>query len=293
MKNILKKTYYRFTKKDQLKSYNIKLSYIFHTEKIYDDDLFDQLMRFCKSYFEFTNVKPICAIIPPTNALLKKEMMVNNFSEEEFINRVNKLSNFADIGYHGHFYLNNKPTYFNAIHCNSYKKSDLTEQFINDINWFDKNKISHNNIYSAGWWFMNQDLIALLVKHGFQFDFSFSKSPYFYNQFSNKILNLNKIKFGENFEVQIAKNKKITCIQNLIGFHSSKFPEDFDRNIMKLIDSKNNIIGVVNSHDYDLSYENTLNCIKYQIKFNKVKFCSYQDLLSENNIKLIKLITSD
>jgi hypothetical protein len=292
IKNIAKRMLYTFSPKRQLKSHNIKLGYIFHTERLYDDQIFNRLILFCQKYKVITGVEPICAVIPPSNLLLKQDMRANNFSESDYTSRIIELSNHSTIGYHGHFYLENNPVYYNAIHCNNFKVENLRTQFENDIQWFEKNQIAHNNIYTAGWWFFNEDLLQLLLQHGFQFDFSFSRAPFFYNQFSNEVMNENNIPTGEVFEISVDGKKKLTCIQNFIGMHTTNFPEDFDRNMKRLNLTTKELVGVVNSHDYDLHFENTLKCIEFQIKYNKITFLSFNDLIANKPAKSIQLHTT-
>lgn len=292
MKNFAKSVYYKFQKRGLLSSYNIKLGYIFHTEKIYNDAIFNKLILFCKEYNLLTGAKPICSLIPPTNFLLKEEMDKCGFSEKDFVTRVKVLSQFSTIGYHGHFYLDNKAEYYNAIHCNNYKYFDLKQQFSDDINWFEINDISHNGIYAAGWWFMNNDLFKLLIENDFKYDFSFSQAKFFYNQFSCLFMNENKIKFGDSFFLtDNNKINKLLCIQNFIGMHNTKYPQDFERIMNSLlpknVDSNNSIVGVVNSHDYSLDFPNTLNCIKYLLTYSNVTFYSFSSLVRKikNNTK--------
>jgi len=292
MKSLLKKISYAFYKKGQLKSHNIKLGYIFHTERLYDDRLFNQLILFCKKYKAITCAEPICTVIPPSNLQLKRELNERAFPEKEYASRIIELSQYSTIGYHGHFYLDNNPFNYNAIHCNSFNANNLTEQFENDINWFEKNQIPHNNIYAGGWWFFNENLLQLLLQYGFQFDFSFSKAPFFYNQFSNEIMNENNIPTGEVFEIGFDGEKKLTCIQNFIGMHTTSFPEDFDRNMKKLDLNIKELVGVVNAHDYDLNFDNTLRCIEFQMKFNNIKFLSFNDLIGEKPFKSIRLFSA-
>jgi hypothetical protein len=280
LKNILKSIYYKASRRGRLKPYNIKLGYIFHTEKIYNTQIFNNLISFCKEYYIITGAKPICTIIPPTNLLLKKEMDENNFSEIDFLSRIIELSQYSTIGYHGHFYLNSEPKYYNGIHCNNFNEANLVEQFNNDVKWFENNSISHNNIYAAGWWFINKELVKLLIENNFEFDFSFSRASFFYNQYSNEILNKHKIDTGKVFSLHVNSKRKLTCIQNFIGMHTTAYPEDFDRNLMKLKLDNKELIGVVNSHDYDLDIKNTLKCIKYQINVNKIRFESFEVLTS-------------
>ncbi len=285
MKDLIKKIYYKFSEEAQLLAYTINLGYVFHVEKVYSDDIFEKLILFCKEFQKLTNTKPICAIIPPTNLLLKMQMSNTGFSEKEFISRIHKLSDYATIGYHGHFYLAGKIGDCNAIHCNSFNQADLIEQFSRDVKWFEQNSISHNHIYTGGWWFINEEVIKLLIKHKFKYDFSFSQAKFFYNQFSNAFMKKNNIQPGESFNIFIGNEKeKLLCIQNFIAMHTTKFPQDFDRNMKSLLNKnyKENITGVVNSHDYDLNIPYTIKCIKYQININKVKFIPFEQLIAQN-----------
>ena len=54
IKNELKKALYTFYPKNSLSAYNLQLGYIFHTELIYHQQTFAELIRFCKQYFELT-----------------------------------------------------------------------------------------------------------------------------------------------------------------------------------------------------------------------------------------------
>jgi hypothetical protein len=183
MKDLFKAAYYFFQKKNSLLKLNLHLAYIFHTEKIYDDQIFSRLLSFCIAYQDLTGAKPICAIIPPSNPLLRKEMEATGFSEADFCIRIAKLSQWATLGYHGHFYLDEKPLYHYAIHSYNFRYLDLEKQFLQDVRWFEENGISHNGIYAGGWWFFNKALLSLLLNNDFRYDFSFSQCKYFYNVF--------------------------------------------------------------------------------------------------------------
>jgi hypothetical protein len=295
MKDLIKKVYYLLPNNYSLSDYNLNLAYIFHTEKIYDEVIFDRLKNFCTRFKQISGAKPICTIIPPTNLLLKKEMNSKHISESHFTEKVIELSQISTLGYHGHFYLDNNPEYYNAIQCDNFISKYLTQQFNADIEWFDKNNISHHGIYTGGWWFINEPLLNLLFENNFKYDFTFSHSNYFYNKFSIEIMNKNNIVPGEAFYLTNNTNKnKILCIQNFIGVHGTRFPLDFNRNFIALY-KHNKIppinIGVVNSHDYDLNLEYTLNCIQHLLGKNKVKFHSINEIDSLiNRQKAIKLV---
>jgi hypothetical protein len=281
MKNSLKKIYYLTHNKLSLKKYNLNLTYIFHTESIYDDIIFKRLIKFCKKYFDLTGTLPICAIIPPTSIHIKEKINAIGLTDNEFIKRVKALEKVSTLGYHGHFYLDNNNSYQNAMHCNSYNSEELLEQFQRDINWFKCNNINHNGIYTGGWWFINQKLICMLLDQKFKFDFTFSHAHFFYNQYSMHIMNENDIAPGEIFILR-KNNNELKCIQNFIGAHRSIFTQDFNRKMISLL-NKHTInkvnYGVINSHDYDLDFDNTIACIKH-LQDNSIKFLGINDLVS-------------
>ena len=52
----------------------IRLGYIFHTEQIYDQNLFTQLLEFCESYRKITGKPPICTLMSGVNPLVVEGM---------------------------------------------------------------------------------------------------------------------------------------------------------------------------------------------------------------------------
>src|SRR5690606_35241076 len=115
----------------------------------------------------------------------------------------------------------------------------LENQIINDLNWFSKHELNHNGLYAAGWWFVNKELIYILIKNGFTFDFSFSRHIHFINQFSLKLMNENNIQAGDPFQIFAPEIGALTEIQNLIGAPSTPFIQDFNRHLLKIIKNKN------------------------------------------------------
>lgn len=286
MKNLAKRAYNLIASKISLQKYQLKLIFVFHTEKIYNDVIFSDLKEFCVQYFHLTGAKPICTIIPPTNLKLKMEMKEASFTEKSFIERLITLEEICTLGYHGHFYQNDEPEYWNAIHCNSFERKALETQFAKDLDWFKLNGFNHNGIYAGGWWFMNQVLIDLLVQNDFCYDFSFSHSPYFYNQFASRVMKFNGIESGEVFELTNSNQTgSLKMVQNFIGVQSNSDVLGFDRNMKALLRSsslKDEYIGAINSHDYDLNVLFALEGIKHLLKDAKALFMSFENLKSRD-----------
>ncbi len=273
---------YSFYPKSSLAPLNLHLGYIFHTEWIYHRATFTGLLDFCKQYTQLTGARAICTIMTGENPKVRAGMKQENCSMEEFVQRVQQLSELATIGYHGHFWNDESKSNQDifAIHTSTFVSRKLQEQFEKDLNWFQKHAVSHHGIYAGGWWFMNQYLAQKLLENSFQVDYSSSQAPYFYNAFSMNLMVQNSISAGESYVLkQRQTNKKLLCIQNLIGAHNSVFPLDFDRNL-KNLDLAKNPIGVINAHDYDQSFTTTLKCIAHLIEDAKVTFCSHEKLVA-------------
>ncbi len=289
---LVKKSIYSVYSSKSLQAFDLNLGYIFHTEWLYHTATFDQLLAFCKNYTSLTRAKVICTIMTGVNPLVQAGMKKENCSAELFLERVNKLAQVATIGYHGHFWTNTHrftEAAF-AIHSNTFEPKLLQPQLEADLNWFQQNKIEHNGIYAAGWWFTNRYLLEQLLQANFTVDYSFSKAPYFYNAFSMKLMQENNIKTGEAFFVRPKESsKRMLCIQNLIGAHDSPFVLDFDRNLKKILDSKN-VYGVLNAHDYDRSFTYTLNCIEHLLKDANAKFFGHTELVEFASMAHVKEI---
>ena len=294
VKNIVKSVYYTFNKVGFPKGVTFKLGFIFHTEGIFNPGIHKTLIRFCKDYFSITNTQCICVVMTPPNKRIEKGMIEFGCSNQEYINRMQELSEVAHIGFHGHFW--HDPLKFENEDFDIRKKNTdydyrvFYQQFEEQVNWLYGNNITHNHTYSGGWWFINKDLIELLLKHGFQYDYTISKSPNLWNPFTLELVKNNNIKFGESFYTKL-NNKKLLHIQNLHSGHDTPFPQDSTRFMNTLIEKElPNITGVLNSHDYCLDYDYTINWIRYLNELPQVTFLNHQDLI-KTNLEDAKTIT--
>jgi hypothetical protein len=226
----------------------------------------------------------------PENYLIAQEMADVKCNELEYIDRVNFLSEYATIGYHGHFYSNSGLKEINKGVINDLA---VSVQFDKEVEWLERHFPSYKKIYSAGWWYMSDIVIRKLNEYSFEYDFSFSYSPYFGCDYSKNIMSKHRVKFGEAFTIN---NNPTRYIQNFIGCHDSKYPQDFIRRFNNLkAQSPNNtnmIEGVINNHDFNLANGNdlyTLKCIERIVSDSKCKIIKYSDFgLNEKNIILTR-----
>lgn len=293
-KDILKKIYYKLIPVSFPAHTNFKLGFVFHTEEIFNSSIHNNLIRFCKEYTSITGVKCICVTMTPPNKRVEKGMKTFGCSNDEYVNRMLEISTVAQLGFHGHFW--HDPEKFEDAgfdirkNNTNYNYTIFYKQFEEQINWFCENNVSHNNTYSGGWWFINKDVIELLLKHNVNYDYTISKSPNLWNPFTQALVKQNNIKYGESFYTSM-NNKKLLHIQNLHSGHDTAFPKDSIRFMNTIIDKDySDIIGVLNSHDYCLDYKNTINWISYLNKLPNVKFLDHNDLIEASKIKASKTI---
>jgi hypothetical protein len=137
------------------------------------------------------------------------------------------------------------------------------EQFRADLAWFAANGLDHHGLYAGGWWFVNRDVHRLLLDHRFTTDFSCSKSRWFRNQYVHRMMRAHGVRCGEPFWVS-SGDRALLCIQNLIG--------------------------VVNTHDYDLNPEHTLGCLQYLARTGQVTFAGVEELRERADARVEKAI---
>ncbi|MBA9076991.1 hypothetical protein [Rufibacter quisquiliarum] len=284
MKTLLKKALYQFKSYPIPSSYNLQLGYIFHTEMVFNDKMFKDLLHFCSEFKAITGTQPICTVMSGVSPKVADGMRQHKCEDKKLADRYHELGGFATLGYHGHFYLN--PALFKRkeaeIRSNNFSKQNLKEQFTRDLEWFSSHNLPHNGLYAAGWWFMNQHLLAMLIEAGFAYDFSFSKHIHFRNQFSHKLMLENELRAGEPFEITIPGQGSIKEIQNLTGSPSTPHFQDFTRNLLHILDpSQPRVTGVINSHDYDLDLKNTLLLFRNLEKLSNVSFFDANQLLDK------------
>ncbi len=294
IKNTIKHAYYWVNPIFLPPQYTFEIGYIFHTEEIFNPDIHKKLISFCSEYLEITGTKCICVTMTPPNMRVAKGMRLFGCSNREYINRMQELSSVAHIGFHGHFW--HDPIKFEDADFDIRKNNTgyvyevFYKQFSDQINWFYENNIVHNNTYSGGWWFINKDLIELLMQHDILYDYTMSRSPNLWNPYSTQIMNDAAIKYGESFVTSNAQHK-LLHIQNLHSGHNTPYPMDATRFMNTLVDNEfKKVRGVVNSHDYNLDYDYTINWIKYLKKHEQVKFLDHHQLVNIEKSQLKEIV---
>ena len=272
---------------------DLTIGYVFHTERIYDARVFDQLMTFCRAYKQLTGKRATATLIPPTNLRLRYELSKAGFPEAAFIDRARALADVSTLGYHGHYWLD-EDAYTRAapktngrvqqleMRRGQFLQAPFKRQFHRDLAWFEQNDLPHNNAYAAGWWTMNEWIVEALFEYGFRVDYSISKSPWFQSEFAAEQLARHGLRTGEVFAMHNAEtpeDRGLVFVQNLIGCHTTPFPEDFVRVLNRFLPAGGTVTGVVNSHDYDLHPTFTLRCLE-RLSKKGVRFFEHHDVLT-------------
>lgn len=150
-----------------------ELSYInfcIHSERLYDDTVYKSLLRFSKDVLSLTGSKITVCVSSPLCPLVREPIIKNNSSLDVFTARVKDVANFAQIGYHGHFYRENENKNI-QISRDNYDKDIVREQIHREMEWF---KIAgiYPKVYVAGWWFLASDIVLDLERFGIKVDVS-------------------------------------------------------------------------------------------------------------------------
>lgn len=301
MNNLLKKIYYTLFKPELAQGYNLSLGFIFHTEKIYDEVIFNRLLTFCKEFQSITGKRVLCTIMPPVSFRVNAEMQQSKATEEKFIENLKTLQHIADLGFHGHFWRSATEHFEspeNQIRNSVYQSSDddfVKQQFTDQVKWFKQTNFTPVKSYAAGWWFTHRIIMQLQAWSEIVYDFSFSKLKWTSGTWGKTIMHDAQLAFGEPFVLEV-DGRKIECIQTVMGTPNTKFPQDFIRIINAQLESANKMpMGMITTHDYDLDGDNlkyAIAQIRYLKTLNNIQFFSQEDLpvlLRERQIKSIKI----
>ena len=301
MSAFIKKLYYTLVEPDLKKGYTLVLGFIFHTEKIYDEDTFNRLLTFCKEYHTLTGQRALCTIMPPVSFRVKDEMQRAAATEIKFVENLKTLQIVADLGFHGHFWQSMQHSFEsidNQIRNSTYQPAHdglIKEQFKDQITWVQRTPVAITKTYAAGWWFTHRIIMQQQLLNDLEYDFSFSRIPWSSGTWGKSVMQKHQVAFGEPFAVELPEGK-ITCVQTVMGTPNTPYPQDFIRIVNSLLEPANKtVLGMVTTHDYDLAGDNlkfALELIRHLKAKKYIQFFSIDDLpvaLRERKLKNISI----
>ena len=187
----------------------ININFVFHTEAIANKRIFDKLIDFCRKFFDYTHAKVTLCITTPYCPQAQCLLDEFNVTIVEYEKRVRAISEVAEIGYHGHFFIDSSGTV--PINHLNYNFQLINEQMHAEFKWF-KERGMNPITYVAGWWFLTDDIIKQLENFGIRVDCSIRRNHT--NTFGKKFIDDDKIpQRGEPFI--LSPSKKIIEIQSV------------------------------------------------------------------------------
>jgi len=224
----------------------ININFVFHTEAIANKRIFDKLMDFCKKFFDYTHAKVTLCITTPycpqAQCLLKKF----NITIMEYEERVRAISEIAEIGYHGHFFIDSSGMV--PINHLNYDFRLIKKQMHAEFKWFEEQGMSPIT-YIAGWWFLTDEIIKQLEDFDIVVDCSIRRNHT--NTFGEKFIQDNKIpQRGEPFI--LSPSQKIIEIQSVFyPIHHPRLTRNMLKNVIDFRPDKELFI-VFPSHETEL-----------------------------------------
>ena len=159
----------------------------------------------------------------PTNALYEDTRI------EDFTNKIDRLSSYFDIGYHGHFLKEKNGSFVPSFDEKLIEKQfDLEYRFLSSSGFRPK-------IYGGGWWYFSQQIANLLAYYGFSIDTTLTDVGV--NDFGHRQAFRDKMVVGECVKI----SPQILEIPSLLRW----------RTIIKLLQNQPSF-GILVIHDYDL-----------------------------------------
>ena len=223
------------------------LNFCIHSEVIYDDRTYEAILKFSKQFNALTGKKIVMCVSTPICPLVEKSLEERGLSREKFESRVLFLSNFAQIGYHGHFYPKGEEIIHHMRRA-TYDKDLVTGQIQREMRWFNTIGLKPK-IYVGGCWFMMKEIVLELERVGIMVDVSIRKGKT--DTFGAMYMDPSKMPdYGVPFILPPAKN--IVEIQSIFGpvmppplmkFHLSKYAD---------ISGDEDLLFLFPMHDWDM-----------------------------------------
>jgi hypothetical protein len=176
----------------------IRINFVFHTERLAEAPSYERLLAFAAAFHRATGVRPTLCLLTPACPKVQLQLERERLDADGFGERLVRLLEHAEPGYHGHFYevtgdetaarrayrahygregatpgprRDGRPTWLIPVsHLNP--RPDLVEaQMGREMAWLARAGITPRT-YVAGWWHMDETIAKLLDARGFTLDCS-------------------------------------------------------------------------------------------------------------------------
>jgi len=176
----------------------VRVNFVFHTERVAEAPSFERLLQFVASFHRATGVRPTLCLLTPDCPKVRVQMERTGLDADGYGERVARLLEHAEPGYHGHFFEltedeerarkayrehfgrdgvhagpagGGRPTWMIPVsHLNP--RHDLAAaQMDRELAWLAGAGI-RPRVYTAGWWHMDAEIARLLAARGLTVDCS-------------------------------------------------------------------------------------------------------------------------
>ena len=176
----------------------VRVNFVFHTERVAEAPSFDRLLAFVSAFHRATGARPTLCLLTPECPKVRVQMERGGIAEGAIVERIARLLEHAEAGYHGHFYevsadeasaraafrahfgrdgvypgptRDGRATWLIPVsHLNP--RHDLAAaQMDRELDWLSRAGI-RPRVYVAGWWHMDAEVARMLDQRGFDIDCS-------------------------------------------------------------------------------------------------------------------------
>lgn len=251
-----------------------------HVERLYVPSIFAELFAFCCEYVKLTKKRPLLKVITPRAPLLANSLEAAGFTGENYASLIRQLSQVADIGLHGHYL---RGTGENAAPCHNYwsDRQTVLRQLQDELQWLTERELLTVPAYSAGWWYLDDSVLAALEQVGFKYDFSMSARRYNRSMMGRKMLS-QKCRPGEITQIS-ARIKGIWALQ---GLESESVSAGAWRAIMTAFGASSRRKGrsyfSLYGHDWDLKSRTAIDSLRWY-RDRGIRFFECADLPEASN----------
>jgi hypothetical protein len=145
----------------------LHLNACFHTEQLDDDRVFETLLAWCRDFRRITGVGAWLCVMTPENPAIRDRLAKADFPAARYGERVLRLAEVAEIGYHGHFYQPNG----DPLAGGRFAIAGAKPQVAAEMAWL-RSLGLEPRIYTGGWWVVTPDLLQALADEGIRLDCS-------------------------------------------------------------------------------------------------------------------------
>jgi hypothetical protein len=149
---------------------------VLHVERLHDDATFERIQRFLGAYAAKTGCRAVATVITPLAPLLRAELDAAGFDVDAYARRIASLLPHADVGLHGHYL--RAASASAPVHNAWSERRVVAEQLPAEIEWLESRGLMRTRVYSAGWWYLDDNVVQVLADNAIAFDFSASPSRY-------------------------------------------------------------------------------------------------------------------